>query len=171
MLDCPNFNYEMNKNINYQSDTYKEMNITYYPFLKRMSTVFNISLPTMNFSKTSSLYDTLTVDKYLGRPMPSKDFTDDDYLNLRHLHYWFNYFKISYNLSRALNTNKFERVLSDFDSRISNLKTKTLKWTFLSAHDTDVSSALLDLNMSSPQCIEDQYRKGSTTALNCDPAQ
>jgi len=107
----------------------------------------------MNFSKISSIYDTLTVDKYLGRPMPKYNFTEDDYLNLRHLHYWFNNFKISYNLSRALNTNKFNRIIGDFDDRISLLKNKPLKWTFLSAHDTDISAALLDLNISSSQCI------------------
>jgi hypothetical protein len=46
------------------------MNITYYPFLKKLSSVFNIPINSMNFSRVSSLYDTLTVDKYLGRPMP-----------------------------------------------------------------------------------------------------
>ena len=130
------------------------MNLTYYPFLRKMAAVFNISASTMNLSKISSLYDTLTVDKYLGRPMPEYNFTEDDYLNLRHLHYWYNFFKISFDVANAINTGKVSRILQDFDDRIANLKNKTLKWTFLSAHDTDATAMLAALNISSAQCIE-----------------
>lgn len=128
------------------------MTMTYAPFLRKIGQTFGIEPAAMNFSKISSLYDTLTVDKYLGRPMP-KDLTDDDYLNMRHLHYWLNYFKISFNLSKAINTGKLTRVLDDFDGRINN-PSQVLKWTFLSAHDTDISGMLLDLNVSSAQCVE-----------------
>ncbi len=144
------------------------MNLTYYPFMKKMATTFNINASSMNFSKISSLYDTLTVDMYLGRPLPSLGFNDSDYLNLRHLHNWFNSFKISFNLSKMINTYKFTKIISDFDSRIRNPNNYSLKWTFLSAHDTDISAAQLDLNISSSQCIEDLYRKGQTTAINCE---
>jgi hypothetical protein len=131
------------------------MNLTYYPFFKTMAAVFNISAASMNFSKISSLYDTLTVDQYLGRPFPpSENFTEYDYENMRHLHYWYNYFKISFNLSKAINTGKFSRILSDFDDRIANPQDKKLKWTFMSAHDTDLTAAILDLNISSAQCVE-----------------
>lgn len=75
----------------------------------------------MNFSKVSSLYDTLTVDRYLGRPLPT-GLSEDDYLNMRHLHYWLNYFKINFDLSKAINTGKLKRVISDFDGRINNPK-------------------------------------------------
>jgi hypothetical protein len=30
---------------------------------------------------------------------------------------------------------------------------------------------LLDLNVSSAQCVEELYRNGRTDALNCDPGQ
>jgi hypothetical protein len=145
------------------------MVLTYTPFLRKIGQTFGIEPSAMNFSKISSLYDTLTVDKYLARPMP-KDFTDDDYLNMRHLHYWLNYFKISFNLSKAINTGKLNRIMQDFDGRIAS-NSQPLKWTFLSAHDTDISGMLLDLNVSSASCVEELYRKGKTDALNCDPAQ
>lgn len=86
------------------------MVLTYTPFLRRVGQTFGIEPSAMNFSKISSLYDTLTVDKYLGRPMP-KNFTEDDYLNMRHLHYWLNYFKISFNLSKAINSGKLNRIM------------------------------------------------------------
>lgn len=47
------------------------MMITYLPFLKRIALIFNLPLSSMNFTKLASLYDTLTVDKSLGRPMPT----------------------------------------------------------------------------------------------------
>lgn len=42
-----------------------------------------------------------------------------------------------------------------------------MKWTFLSAHDTDILPVQTEFNFSSFQCIEDIYRKGKTDALNC----
>ena len=146
------------------------MALTYAPFLRRMGQTFEIEPTAMNFSKISSLYDTLTVDRYLGRPLPEK-ITEDDYLNMRHLHYWFNYFKINFNLTKAVNTGKLKRIIQDFDGRINNITGQVLKWTFLSAHDTDISGMLLDLNVSSSQCVQELYRRGKTDALNCDPGQ
>lgn len=61
------------------------MNLTYQPFLKKLSTIFNIPLADLSFSRITRIYDTLTVDKFLGRPIPDT-ITNDDYLNLRHLH-------------------------------------------------------------------------------------
>jgi len=85
--------------------------------------------------------------------MPEFGFSDDDYLNLRHLHYWYNFFKLTFDLADAINTGKVKRILKDFDDRIANVANKTLKWTFLSAHDTDAVMMLAALNISSAQCI------------------
>lgn len=169
MTDCTNWDKLVQRNIDRQKLTYDEMAMTYAPFLRKMAQTFSIDSAAMNLSKLSSLYDTLTVDKYLARPLPA-NFTDEDYLNMRHLHYWLNLFKISFNLSKAINTGKLNRVLQDFDGRIAN-SAQVLKWTFLSAHDTDISGMLLDLNISSAACVEELYRKGRTDALNCDPGQ
>ena len=53
-----------------------------------------------------------------------------------------------------------------FDGRVKNAN-QAIKWTFLSGHDLDIVPLFTDLNMSSSQCIEELYRKGSTDALNC----
>jgi hypothetical protein len=119
MTDCTNWDKLVQRNIDNQKLIYDEMTLTYAPFLRRMGQTFGIDTAAMNFSKISSLYDTLTVDKYLDRPMPA-NFTDGDYLNMRHLHYWLNYFKVSFNLSKAINTGKLTRILEDFEARISN---------------------------------------------------
>ena len=79
---------------------------------------------------------------------------------MRHLHYWYNNFKISLNLSKALTTGKVRKVIEDFDDRINNINSKVLKWAFLSAHDTDVSALGVELNFTSARCVEDLYRFG-----------
>jgi len=75
MTSCTNFDRDLDRNVARQINTYNEMNITYYPFLKRMAQVFNVSQNQMNFQVIQYLYDTLTVDKSLGRPMPASNFT------------------------------------------------------------------------------------------------
>lgn len=100
------------------------MNLTYFPFLRRMAAVFNVPLSNMNFSVLSSIYDTLTVDRSLGRPMPQENFTEDDYLNMRHLHLWFNFFKNRGSLAKAINSGKLRKIIADFDDRIKNVNNK-----------------------------------------------
>jgi len=46
------------------------MVLTYKPFLRKMATTFKIDESVMNFTKLASLYDTIRVDRYLGRPLP-----------------------------------------------------------------------------------------------------
>ena len=68
------------------------MTVTYQPFLKKLSSVFNISATDLTFSRLTFIYDTLTVDKFLGRPIPDS-ISNDDYLNLQHLHEWYMHLK------------------------------------------------------------------------------
>lgn len=143
------------------------MNTTYTPFIRKTIQVFNLS-SNSTFQTLSSLFDTLIVDKFLGRPLPS-GYTEDDLKNLNHIFNWFNNVKYSGNVSKVINSRKWEKIISEFDKRINNLTGYSLKWSFLSAHDTDVIPAKTDLNFSSFQCIEDLYRKGKTDALNCQP--
>lgn len=42
------------------------------------------------------------------------------------------------------------------------------KWITISANEIDIVSAQNGLGISSAQCIEELYRKGSTSALNCE---
>lgn len=112
--------------------------------------MFNFTV--LNFSAISGLYGTLEVDKYLGRPMP-QNFTNTDYLNLRHLSHWYHLFGLNFDLAKAFDTNIIKRILQDFDDRINNLKSKPLKWTSISAHDTNIIPMLNDLNISSAACV------------------
>lgn len=127
------------------------MNITYQPFLKKLSVIFDIDPQTMNFTKANDLYDTLKVDKYIGKSLPT-DLSTADFDNLEHLHNWYTHFTINHNLSKAFTSNKMLKVLSDFDNRIKN-PSSTLQWTTLSADEVDIVSAQINLNISSSQCI------------------
>ena len=66
-----------------------------------------------------------------------------------------------------MNTPILKRVIEDFDDRMNNIEGKSRKWTFLSAHDTHIFNLIGDLNISSANCIEELYRKGTTDSLNC----
>jgi hypothetical protein len=69
--------------------------------------------------------------------------------------------------AKVLNSRKYAKIVSEFERRIQNLKGYPLKWSFLSAHDTDILPMQTDLNLSSFGCVEELYRKGKTDQLNC----
>lgn len=75
-----------------------------------MFQLFNMS-SNSTFNSISSLFDTLIVDKFMGRPLP-EGFSSSDLDNLQHLHNWLNNVQFSGNLSKLLNTGKFSKVLS-----------------------------------------------------------
>lgn len=128
------------------------MNMTYYPFMKRMSTMFNFSMVTNGtFLSLLRSYDAATVDKYLGRPMP-KGFTDEDYDNLEHIANWFYYVAMANKNGFMANTLKFQRIINLFDLRVRLPDTYPLKWSFWSGHDTDILAMYLALNISSAAC-------------------
>lgn len=82
LANCPNYDLYEKQNFEIIQDIVDEMTVYYYPFMKRMSTMFNFSMVTnATFLSLLRSYDAVTVDKYLGRPMPN-GFTDDDYENL-----------------------------------------------------------------------------------------
>lgn len=97
--------------------------------------------------------------------MPT-DFTPDDQKNIMHIDSWYKQFTFVKDLAKAVNRDRFVKIINMFDGRISN-PNSPLKMTFLSAHDLDIVATYNDLNLSSSQCIEELYRKGQTSALNC----
>jgi hypothetical protein len=84
--------------------------------------------------------------------MPS-DFTDNDKINLRHIDSWYKQFVFINDLAKAVNRDRFVKIISAFDNRIKS-PNSVMKWTFLSGHDLDMVAAYNDLNLSSSQCIE-----------------
>ena len=143
------------------------MNLTYYPFLKKLTQIFfKNSSKVISIADSVSLYDTLYVDKYLGKSLPST-LTEGDFRNLEHLNVWYYTFIMSGNLSRIVNTYKIQKVIKECENRISLPKNYGTRMTVISCHDTDIAAIYSDLNISSSQCVEELYRKGRTTSLNC----
>lgn len=165
---CPNEQAEIDKNIKQQALSYNEMVLTYTPFLRKAATVFGVDPASMNFTKLAALFDTVNVDKYLGKKLPS-GFSEDDFNNMQHLYNWYAHFIRSFNLSRAFSSWELEKVLELFDNRIKKPDGVALRWTTISIDEPHLVSLQNDLNISSAQCIEEIYRKGSTDALNCQP--
>lgn len=72
------------------------------------------------------------------------------------------------NVSLMYTSGKLQRLFTTFDNRVKLPDTYPLKWTFLSCHDTDIFAMQLGMNLTSFSCIEEQYRKGNTSAMNCE---
>lgn len=107
------------------------------------------------------------MDLNLGRPLPP-DLTTDDYQNLIHFANWYFYMAMGGNNTAMTNSGKLKKIFSVFDTRTRVPDTYPLKWTFISGHDVDVLALHLAMNLSSFTCIEELYRKGQTSALNCE---
>ncbi len=143
------------------------MNLTYFPFLKKLTQLFyKNSTQVISIAQSVDLFDTLYVDRYLGKPLPST-LTEADFSNLKHLNSWYYTFIMSNNLSRLVNTYKLSKIINEFENRIQSLRNYATKMTVISCHDTDISALYTGFNISSSQCIEDLYRKSKTDALNC----
>lgn len=117
------------------------MLLDYKPFLEQIADTFNITDKesfSNNFSAFSRLFDTLSVDKWLGRPLPA-NLSEDDFKNMQHIMYWRIFFEFSSNVSTISNARKFQKVLDVFDARTRDINGYPLKWSFLSAHDTHIA--------------------------------
>ena len=153
------------KNLDLHVAEVTEMQNTYSPFLKSMSGMF--STPNLDINNVSTLYDAVSVDQYLSRTLPS-DFTSDHFDNLRHLTGWVYNTRLSGDVSKLINSEKIQKILTHFDNRMRMIDTYSPKATFFSAHDIDVIPMMMALNLTSPDCIEEKWRKGSTSALSCE---
>jgi len=98
------------KNLQIHSAEYAEMNLTYNAFQKRMAQIFNLS-SNLSLLTLSSLFDTLIVDKFMGRSFPN-GFSSDDLDNMQHIHNWLNNVKYSAMVANLANTGKFVKILS-----------------------------------------------------------
>jgi hypothetical protein len=86
---------------------------------------------------------------------------------MKHIDSWYKQLTFVKDLAKAINRDRFVKIINMFDGRIKN-PNLPLKWTFLSGHDLDMVPMYNDLNLSSSKCIEELYRKGQTSALNCE---
>lgn len=61
---------------------HEEMNLTYFPFLKKMTQLFfKNQSQTISIEQSVDLFDTLYVDRYLGKKLP-QTLSEEDYANL-----------------------------------------------------------------------------------------
>ena len=80
------------------------MNMTYWPFIKRMTQLFNLT-GNVTLSTMQSLHQAVQIDLHLNRPLPS-NFTPDDFKNLKHLDSWNKQFVWIFDLAKAANKYK-----------------------------------------------------------------
>lgn len=107
---CPKLGDMVQKNIQAHSQEYEEMNLTYSPFVKKTIQLFNLPANS-TFQTLSSLFDTLIVDKFMGKPLPN-GYSQADLDNLNHIFNWFNNVKYSGNVSKVISSRKYAKILS-----------------------------------------------------------
>lgn len=127
------------------------MNVTYTPFIKRVSQIFNLT-GNVSFSTIAALTSNIENSLHLGNPLPD-GFSDNDLKNIRHLTDWYHMLTEAKDLAKAKNLYKFQTIMNLFNNRIKTPSTK-LRMTLLSAHDTDLLPLYTDLNASSFACVE-----------------
>lgn len=115
--DCPNYDKIEAKNFASIPEVVEEMNMTYYPFLKRMAAMFNFTIDNKSFLSFTRCFDAASVDMFLGKPLP-QGFTDDDYKNLMHLTNWYYYIGTSKDNGYMINTEKFQKIINVFELRM-----------------------------------------------------
>lgn len=152
LSNCPNYMKFVDQNFEINKLATQEMNTTYYPFLRRLSTMFNFTLANATLYTFVSCYDSAAVNKFLGRPLPV-GLTDADYTNLEHWSNWYWHLAMSGNNAFMANSNKLQRIVSLFDLRTKLVENYALKWTFLFGHDTDIIAMQQALNISNFTCI------------------
>lgn len=91
---------------------YEDMNMTYYPFLKNLTKYFfKNQTQTITIEQSIEVFDTLYVDRYLNKPLPSF-ISENDFANLLHLNSWYYTFIMSGKLSHLVNTYKLKKVIN-----------------------------------------------------------
>lgn len=116
--ECDNEFKEIDKNIEKGIAEYNYMNTTYYPFILRMTRMFNLT-GNVTLNTMAALSTNIEVDLHLGMKLP-EDFNDDDLKNIRHLSAWLRMFEYVGDLQKAKNKYKLEKIINMFDSRVKN---------------------------------------------------
>ena len=163
--DCAGEAEQKQKNKEANIAAYNEMNITYYPFIQKLVSIFNLSKDA-TLETLATLAENIEVSRHLGHALPPQ-FTSEDLRNLNHLRAWLYQFEFVGDLAKAKNKYKLQKVLDMFDGRSKN-PNQEIRWTALSGHDLDIIPLFTELNISSSACIEELYRKGQTSAVNCE---
>lgn len=87
------------------------MTLRYHPFLKKLTqNFFNNQTQTISIDQSIELFDTLYVDRYLNKPLPTV-LTEADFENLNHLNSWYYTFIMSQGLAHLVNTYKLKKVI------------------------------------------------------------
>lgn len=127
------------------------MVMQYTPFLKKTASAFSIDAASMNFTNLAALYDSVTVDKYLGESLPS-GYSSDDFNNMQHLYNWYSLFTRTGNLSKAYSSRPLNRIFELFDGRVKQPEGSSLRWSTISVDEPHIVSLMNELNISSALC-------------------
>jgi hypothetical protein len=126
--------------------------------------LFNLTTAQANIPTMSDLYETLESDQNLARAMPPS-YTANDNKNLKFIYEYYNTLLQSGNFARTMITPSLRMLRQKLDSVVKNDTTTRL--SLISCHSSNLWPLLTQLNLTSAECITQQFRGEPITALNC----
>jgi hypothetical protein len=129
-----------------------------------MKNIFNLSIAEANIAGMIELYDTVTCDQNLGRPLPS-GFTEQEYQRLKYIENYLLVLLYDGKLAKTFSAPILKAVIEAMELVIAK-KNGEKRLTVISAHDTDLAPILTTLNITSAECVQRLYRNQSW-AGNC----
>lgn len=111
---------------------------------------FNLNTSHADSNGLSDLYKEVYAKESLGRPLPS-DFTEEERRSLNYIYKYYNALIHQGNFLRYIITPTLQFVEDKL--RAASNKTRTMKMSFVSLHESSSWPYLLILNLTNPDCI------------------
>ena len=136
-------------------------------FMTKITKIFKLPLTDANIGIMLELYDVVTSDQNLGRPMPS-NFTDAEYKQLKYIYNYLFVLLYADHLAAIYSTPIVKPILENMESIINgNFGQKKL--TVISGHDSNVAPVLTFMNLTSSECIKKKWNNQTITENCAEP--
>ena len=161
--NCPAYEHLLDERKSLISSQVKTFEEEQKSLIARMKNLCNLTDSQSHLATISDLYETVIADLNLGRKMPDS-FNEVDLKNLRYMNEFYNTLLYDGNFARVLTTPSI-RLLRDKVTGAT--KNATLKLSFLFGHQSNLHPWLTLLNLTSTECLTQQWKGQTTTHLNC----
>lgn len=134
--------------------------------ISRLRVMFNLTAQQTNIPTLADLYETLNADVNLGRLLP-RDYSAADDRNLQYLFNQHNTFLFNGNFARVLTTPLIRMLNVKFSMAAAKQSAK--KMTLIFCHQSNIIPLLTQLQLTSPDCLTQQWNNQTVTAPACVP--
>lgn len=131
--------------------------------ISRLRAMFNLTVEQGNAETMGQLYETVYADQNLGRALP-KDYNSTDNTNLQFIYNQYNALLFDGSFAQIISTPLLRTIRTKLEASI---KGKLLKFSLMVGHHSNLLPLAILLNLTSAECIEQQWKGQTVTSLNC----